>query len=133
MDEYEELLNRVYSKLPEKVLRRERFNVPKVRRSYEGNKTVIHNFKEIIDKLNRDQQHIYKYLVKNLGTAGVIQGSKLVLHGVFSTEEIEEVIEEYVKDYVICPECKSPDTHIEKEGRISYLQCDACGARHSLR
>jgi translation initiation factor 2 subunit 2 len=43
------------------------------------------------------------------------------------------LFEIYVKDYLECPTCKSPDTKIEKENRISFLVCEACGAKSSLK
>ncbi|MFN3653976.1 MAG: translation initiation factor IF-2, partial [Candidatus Nitrosotenuis sp.] len=39
----------------------------------------------------------------------------------------------YVKDYLECPTCKSPDTKIERQNRISFLVCEACGAKSSLK
>jgi len=36
----------------------------------------------------------------------------------------------YVKDYVECPTCKSPDTKIVKENRISFLVCEAWKVVH---
>jgi translation initiation factor 2 subunit 2 len=34
-----------------------------------------------------------------------------------------------VKDGVLCPVCGSPDTHLEKEKRMWFMVCEACGAR----
>ena len=46
---------------------------------------------------------------------------------------ISKGIKIYVKDYVECPTCKSPDTKILKENRISFLICEACGAKSTLK
>jgi translation initiation factor 2 subunit 2 len=35
--------------------------------------------------------------------------------------------------FVICYECNSPDTEIEKMGRTNVLVCKACGAQHPIR
>ena len=40
---------------------------------------------------------------------------------------------EYLKDYVECPTCQSPDTKVEKENRISFLICEACGAKSTIK
>jgi len=37
------------------------------------------------------------------------------------------------EDPIICPTCKSPDTRVEKENRITLLKCEACGARSPLK
>jgi len=46
---------------------------------------------------------------------------------------VEKKIDAYIKEFVYCKECKRPDTHIEKEGRIIFLKCEACGAKEYLR
>ena len=42
------------------------------------------------------------------------------------------VFEQYAKEFVICKECGKPDTQIEKEDRLSFLHCLACGAKHPI-
>ena len=34
--------------------------------------------------------------------------------------------------YVICSECKRPDTHLAKDGRLTLLICEACGAQRPV-
>ncbi|HIH71333.1 MAG TPA: translation initiation factor IF-2 subunit beta, partial [Methanothermobacter thermautotrophicus] len=46
---------------------------------------------------------------------------------------INERIEDYVNKFVICHECNRPDTRIIREGRISLLKCEACGAKAPLK
>ena len=72
--------------------------------------------------------HVYKYHKSELGTAGNIQGDRLVLKGRVSNSLIQNRIDTYVKTYVICYECGSPDTELRKDGRIEILVCKACGA-----
>ena len=33
----------------------------------------------------------------------------------------------------LCPECKKPDTKLEKEGRVIFIRCMACGAKHPVK
>ncbi|MHA1988975.1 MAG: translation initiation factor IF-2 subunit beta, partial [Promethearchaeota archaeon] len=46
---------------------------------------------------------------------------------------IQKKIESYVKEYVLCKECGKPDTKLIKEGRITFLKCEACGAKSSVK
>ena len=46
---------------------------------------------------------------------------------------ISRLFQIYVKDYVECPTCTSPDTKIVKENRISFLICEACGAKSTMK
>jgi translation initiation factor 2 subunit 2 len=131
--DYEELLERAYEQLPEEVLEDRRFEVPKPRVSIEGKMTIIQNFKEIADKLNRDPEHLSRFFLKELGTAGHIDGDRLVLHGTYHPKLIEEELKEYVEEFVLCPECGRPDTKLVREDRQWILKCEACGAWSSVR
>jgi len=46
---------------------------------------------------------------------------------------INEKIEAYATEFVICPECKKPDTELLKQDQFLFLKCLACGAKHSVR
>lgn len=128
--DYENLLDRARSKLPERVLKRERFETPRLNVHGEGNKTILENFKEVCDILRRDPQQVLRYIVGVVGTKGSMEASRAILAGVFPDEAVNKGIANYVKDFVMCPGCNKPDTHILKDGRINYLKCDACGAKH---
>ncbi|RLG98937.1 translation initiation factor IF-2 subunit beta, partial [Candidatus Bathyarchaeota archaeon] len=50
MDEkYEELLERAYSQLPPTIFESKRFEIPRVRSTIFGMRTIVHNFKEIAE------------------------------------------------------------------------------------
>ena len=46
--------------------------------------------------------------------------------------KVNEKIALYVKTYVICQECKKPDTELIKQDGFTFIHCLACGAKHSL-
>ncbi len=125
---YDLLLKRVRAAIPENVATRDRFEVPSVEVLHEGKNTILRNFMDIVKKIDRDPSHLYKYLMRELGTAGNIQGDRLILKGRVSPSLIQRRIDNYIKTYVICYECGSPDTELRKEGRIEMLVCKACGA-----
>lgn len=133
MKSYEEMLDEGLRNLPENVVKKERFEIPKVRGHIQGNKTVITNFKEIVDIFRREQAHFLKYLLKELASPGVIDGPRLVLSRKVSSSLINIKIEAYANTFVLCNTCGKPDTQIiEKEG-VSYLKCTACGSQKQLR
>ena len=53
-----------------------------------------------------------------------------MFQGKFPPELITKKIDLYIKTYVLCPECKKPDSKIIREGVHSFLKCEACGAKH---
>ncbi|MDR3223866.1 MAG: translation initiation factor IF-2 subunit beta [Methanobrevibacter sp.] len=133
MEKYEDLLTRAIDQLPPEIFETKRFNVPKVYSDIQGNRTFIKNFKEISEKLNRDSQHVLKFLLRELGTAGNIEGSRAILQGKFNYYLINEKVEEYIQKFIYCQECNRPDTQIIREGRIFILKCSACGAKSPLK
>ena len=132
MNDYLANLDRALSQVPEIKGSGERFIVPEPKMLTEGKTTVLENFAAIADKLNREPEHVFKFLLRELGTAGKLEGSRAIFHGRFTTGVISELIEAYVKDYVTCSECGRPDTHLIKSDRILTLRCDACGAHRPV-
>jgi len=131
--DYEEMLKRAYSKLPPKVFEWKRFDIPKPRCFTIGMRTILHNFKEICDILNRDPHHVLRFLSREMATAGNIDGARAVFQGKFPYDTLERLIKRYVDEFVTCPICKRPDTKIVKERRFYFLICEACGAKSSIR
>jgi translation initiation factor 2 subunit 2 len=131
--DYEELLKRARSKLPEVGVKSERLELPRLHYARIGMRTVIYNFKEVADALNRNPQHLLKFLSGEMATAATAQGSRVIFQGKFSEDTFERLIQRYMEAFVLCPVCKRPDTRIVKEKRLSFLVCDACGARSSIK
>ena len=132
MNEYEKWLERAKEKMPEVTKYKGRFSPPKVKSFIEGNRTYITNLKEISNYLNRDINHIVKFLAKELATSFVIEGNRIIINGKHPNRKLEEKIEKYIKVYVICRECGSPDTKLEKKDGILYLKCMACQAEYPV-
>ncbi|MCZ7396842.1 MAG: translation initiation factor IF-2 subunit beta [Candidatus Methanoperedens sp.] len=132
MNDYLANLDRAQKQLPEIKGSGERFVVPEPKLLTEGKTTVLENFAGIADRLNREPEHIFKFLLRELGTAGKIDGSRAIFQKRFTTDAISELINAYVKEYVICSECGRPDTHLIKSERILTLRCDACGAHRPV-
>ncbi len=130
---YKELLKRAHSQLPPEVFEQKRFEIPRVRSGTIGMRTYILNYKEIATALNRDPQHLLRYLSREMATAGSTDGARAIFQGKFKNDTLNRLIQLYAEQYVICPVCKRPDTKIVKEKRFSFLFCDACGAKSSIK
>jgi len=136
---YDELLNRVFDimriKNPEMVSgTKQKFVMrpPQVVR-VGTKKTSFVNFMEICKMLHRHQKHLLDFLLSELGTSGSIDGNnQLIIKGRFQQKQIENVLRRYIKEYVTCHTCRSPNTLLQKDSRIFFLQCEACGSRCSV-
>ena len=132
--EYKELLKKAREKLPESVFEKKRFEIPKIVGHIQGNRTILSNFLQIADILRRKHEHLLKYILKELATPGEIKKSGSIIIGTkVSAPRINEKIRQYANEFVLCQECGKPDTKIEKEGNFTFLKCQACGARHSIK
>lgn len=85
VDPYEALLKKAYSNVTEQSESTERFTVPDARVYIEGKTTILENFAEIADVVRRDQDHLMKYLLGELGTAGKIDGTRAIFNGKFES------------------------------------------------
>jgi len=130
--DYDEMLSKGQEDIPEDIGSGERFEIPEVKTRKEGSKTVIENFSETADKFDREKDHFSKYLQNEIGTAGHIEDGNLVLNGEFRRGKIQDKIEKYTEEFVICSECNRPDTKIIKEKGVEMLKCQACGARINI-
>ncbi|KAM0677093.1 translation initiation factor eIF-2 beta subunit [Binucleata daphniae] len=94
-----------------------------------ANKTSI-NLREIATVLNREEDHLLKYMLKELVTAGnVTSEGRLYVKGSFLSATVKEVIRNYIEAYVVCKGCESvQNTVFKKENKLSFVKCRACGS-----
>ncbi len=132
--EYEQLLKRIQGNLSvNKRQTNTRFELPTVDIMWEGQKTFLRNFVEFPKVLRRDPDKVLKYLSKEFAVPAERIGDKAMFIGRRDPDDFTRLFQIYVKDYVECPTCKSPDTKIVKENRISFLICEACGAKSTMK
>ncbi len=131
--EYEELLEEAYKKIKKPENSGERFEVSKAEGFFEGKKTIVTNFFQIASYLRRSPEHFQKYMLKELAASGQKEGDRLVLNIKVPSSKINQKIESYINEFVLCKECKKPDTELLREDRITFFHCLACGARYSVR
>jgi translation initiation factor 2 subunit 2 len=96
-------------------------------------RTIIYNFKDVAGALDRDTQHVLKFLSGEMATAATMQESRAIFQGKFPNDTFQRLLQRYLGNFVVCPICKRPDTKIVKEKRLLFLVCKACGARSSIR
>ena len=99
----------------------------------EGSQTILRNFAAIVDSMDRDPNHVYQYLVNELGTSGTREQVRVLFKGRIPPKRIKEKLVGYVKAYILCEQCRAPDTRFIKEDRTTLLKCQACGATRPVR
>lgn len=130
--EYTELLEKAYKDLPEVLYKKERFEVPEVRGRLVKSRTVVTNFRDIAKHLARDEDHFYKFMIKEVGVRGDISPrGELILHSRFQPAVLNKGVQNYFKTYVQCPHCNSPDTILMNDR--SVMKCNACGHQEKVQ
>ena len=136
---YDELLKRVFEIILDKnpdmaAGRKPKFVMrpPQVLR-VGTKKTSFANFMDIAKTLHRLPKHLLDFLLAELGTSGSMDGNQqLIIKGRFQPKQIENVLRRYIKEYVTCHTCCSPETILQKDTRLFLLQCESCGSRRSV-
>lgn len=132
MQSYDALLERVRAKLPPIRTGGERFQVPEPDIMTDGKNTLIRNLQEITEVLRREPEHLIGFLAREFGCPGVLDLPRGLLKSRLTKDQLAQRLRDYTTKYVICSECKRPDTHLAKEGRLTLLVCEACGAQRPV-
>jgi len=129
--EYEALLESAYEKV-EPVEECGRFEILKVKGHHEGIRTIITNFLQVANCLRRRPLHLLKFLNKELASSGEIKGERLILSRKLPSSKVNEKVERYAHEFVICRKCKKPDTEIIDDNGKTVLKCLACGEKRLI-
>lgn len=130
---YKKMLERAYKKLPEKIQRESRFEIPKITSRVQGNRTIVRNFGKLAKDISRSKDHLMKFLLRELATTGKEERNSVVFIGKFSNDILQRKFKKYIEEFVLCAQCGKPDTELIKEKGLTFKRCEACGAKSSVR
>eukprot|EP01120_Amphizonella_sp_Union-15-10_P014186 TRINITY_DN679_c0_g1_i1.p1 TRINITY_DN679_c0_g1~~TRINITY_DN679_c0_g1_i1.p1 ORF type:complete len:222 (-),score=49.68 TRINITY_DN679_c0_g1_i1:75-740(-) len=133
--QYVELLKRAFDMMDEtKGGRGQRFATKSIQPPKVGKigtaRTSWTNFVLNCKSLNRPPDHVVSFVLIELGTTGSLSGDnqQLIMKGRFRPQILESVLKKYIKSYVTCATCSSPNTELTKENRILFKRCLDCGS-----
>jgi len=125
-EEYNQLLDRAFEKMPRVVADVSDFKIPAADALIQGNKTIIKNLGIIADRARRKPEEFARYIGKELAVPVSVEDQRLILSGKFSNDDLNKRIQRFFEVYVICKECHKPDSHVEGGGR-------ACSSLYAKR
>merc|ERR1719281_2030366 len=74
------------------------------------------NFTEICNMMKRPVDHVMQFVLAEFGTEGSMAGDgQLILKGRYQDRHIESLLKKYIKEYVTCEMCRSPDTNLMRD------------------
>lgn len=131
--DYNSLLSRAKKLIPEELSVSERLEIPKVKGHIQGNKTIIINMFQIAKILDRPIEHILKFLTKELATKADVKNVSVLFNNKLPSANINKKMQKYTDIFVICKECGKPETKLIKENNLTFLRCQACGAKYTIQ
>ena len=128
---FSKLLDRVYNEIEGN---KERAKVPLPKLGFlGGRKTIWANYTSTCEALNRNSEHIMKFISSELAVPCNIGGSgEMTLKSKFRQNKMESILKKYIIGYVQCRSCRTLKTGLEKENRITYIQCLSCRSKFSV-
>jgi translation initiation factor 5 len=90
-----------------------------------GGTTIISNTKEIASAIYREPSDLASCFSKALGTkVNRNEDNNLIITGKHACIDLQCILFKYIKQYVLCEKCGSPETVPYRKIR----KCQACGA-----
>lgn len=89
----------------------------------QSRRTVLVNLNDIGAALQRDTDEIVKYIACRLG----VSSTSCSIKGEHSVKELQELVQDYIEQYVLCPTCGLPETSYKVKRSTVQARCAACG------
>ena len=112
-----------------------RYKMPKVTAKIEGRgngiKTVLTNIIEVSLSLNRDAPEITKFFGCEIGsqTTYAAETERAVVNGAHTTNDLQNHLSKYIELFVLCKQCRLPETTYKVKNGVIFQKCAACGAK----
>ena len=94
-----------------------------------GIKTVVANLPSVAQSLARPPAYVIKYFGFELGaqTNTNPADDRWIINGAHEASKLQDHLDGFISKFVLCKNCKNPETDIKiKDGNI-LLDCKACG------
>ena len=116
-----------------------RYKMPKIQTATQGSgngiKTNWVNLPEVSNALKVPLEYPIKFIARELGSNTETKSNSLLINGSQDVEKMQELLDKFIKKYVLCPKCHLPEIHgkirVEKKGEIKCT-CRSCGATCEL-
>jgi translation initiation factor 5 len=112
-----------------------RYKMEKIQSKIEGKgngiKTVIPNLASVAQSLARPPNYVIKYFGFELGaqTNKDPKDDRWIINGAHDAAKLQDHLDGFINRFVLCKQCKNPETDLKfKDGHI-ILDCKACGQR----
>lgn len=115
-----------------------RYRMPTVYGKIEGRgngiKTVVPNISDLALSLKRDAGEVNKFFGCELGsqTTYNADSDRAVVNGAHTDAVLQQLVHKYIELFVLCPNCRLPETEYKIKSGCIYHKCMACGAKEMV-
>ena len=81
--------------------------------------------------LHREPGEVTKFFGCELGaqTTWTAETERAIVNGAHTTQDLQTNLFKYIEAFVLCPQCRLPETVYSIKSEIIYQKCSACGAK----
>lgn len=112
-----------------------RYKMPPLQSKIEGKgngiKTVIVNLSNVAEQLARPPNYLIKYFGFELGAQTNIdpKDDRWIVNGAHEAVKLQDYLDGFINKFVLCKDCKNPETVVSVKDANIILDCKACGQR----
>jgi translation initiation factor 5 len=112
-----------------------RYKMPKLQVKVEGRgngiKTVLLNVDDLGLALKRDPAEVTKFFGCELGAQTTFT-DRAIVNGAHRDADLQQHLCKYIDNFVLCRNCRYPETHYRVKDEIIDQKCLACGHRETV-
>ncbi|CAM9876768.1 unnamed protein product [Ascophyllum nodosum] len=114
------------------------YKMPRVIGKVEGRgngiKTVIFNVTDLSLALKRNPGEVCKFFGTELGaqTRYNEEDERAIVNGAHTNATLQQLVHKYVELFVLCPNCRLPETKYKIKNGSIFHKCAACGAKEMV-
>jgi translation initiation factor 5 len=103
----------------------------KIEGSGNGIKTAIPNITDVGLSLHRQPGEVAKFFGTELGaqTRYSLETDRAIVNGAHTDQVLQDLINRYVEKFVLCPQCRLPETEYKIKNDAIFHRCAACGCK----
>lgn len=106
----------------------------KIEGSGNGIKTVIPNITDVASSLHRSPGEVNKFFGTELGAQSRYSPDtdKAIVNGAHTDGMLQELMHRYIEKFVLCPNCRLPESEYKIKNDLIFHRCKACGAKEMV-
>ncbi|KAL8891272.1 MAG: hypothetical protein Q9205_003682 [Flavoplaca limonia] len=115
-----------------------RYKMERIQSKVEGKgngiKTVIVNLSSVASSLSRPPSYVIKYFGFELGaqTNNNPNDDRWIINGSHEASKLQDYLDGFISRFVLCKQCKNPETDVNFKDGYILLDCKACGQRSTV-